>query len=135
MNRFRQLITKFRLWFDTAATPARPNSGVHHVDWVRVLPFVGMHLACLGVIWVGASWAAVGVAAALYVLRMFAITGFYHRYFSHRTYDVSRPVQFLIAVAGATCVQRGPLWWAAHHRKHHRHADTEGHRRTGLFPG
>jgi len=22
-------------------------------------------------------------------------------------------------------VQRGPLWWAAHHRKHHRHADTE----------
>lgn len=125
MNRLRQLIVKFRLWFDTSAMPARLQSGVHHVDWVRVLPFVGMHLACLAVIWVGASWAAVGVAAALYVLRMFAITGFYHRYFSHRTYEVSRPVQFLIAVAGATCVQRGPLWWAAHHRKHHRHADTE----------
>lgn len=124
VNRLRQLITKFRLWFDTSAMPARRYSGVHHVDWVRVLPFIGMHLACLGVIWVGASWAAVGVAAALYVLRMFAITGFYHRYFSHRTYEVSRPVQFLIAVAGATCVQRGPLWWAAHHRKHHRHADT-----------
>lgn len=125
MNKIRRLITKFRLWFDTSAMPARLHSGVHHVDWVRVLPFVGMHLACLGVIWVGASWAAVGVAAALYVLRMFAITGFYHRYFSHRTYDVSRPVQLLIAVAGAACVQRGPLWWAAHHRKHHRHADTD----------
>ncbi|HKE88825.1 MAG TPA: acyl-CoA desaturase [Gemmatimonadales bacterium] len=125
MNRLQQLITKFRLWFDTSAMPVRLNPGVHHVDWVRVLPFVAMHLACLGVIWVGASWTAVGVAAGLYVLRMFAITGFYHRYFSHRTYEVSRPVQFLIAVAGATCVQRGPLWWAAHHRKHHRHADTE----------
>ena len=125
MNRLQQLITKFRLWFDTSAMPVRLSPGVHHVDWVRVLPFVAMHLACLGVIWVGASWTAVGVAAGLYVLRMFAITGFYHRYFSHRTYDVSRPVQFLIAVAGATCVQRGPLWWAAHHRKHHRHADTE----------
>ena len=125
MNRLQQLITKFRLWFDTSAMPVRLSPGVHHVDWVRVLPFVAMHLACLGVIWVGASWTAVGVAAALYVLRMFAITGFYHRYFSHRTYEVSRPVQFLIAVAGATCVQRGPLWWAAHHRKHHRHADTE----------
>jgi len=125
MNRLQQLITKFRLWFDTSAMPVRLSPGVHHVDWVRVLPFVAMHLACLGVIWVGASWTAVGVAAGLYVLRMFAITGFYHRYFSHRTYEVSRPVQFLIAVAGATCVQRGPLWWAAHHRKHHRHADTE----------
>ena len=124
MGFIRPLITKFRLWFDTADTPARPTTGVHYVDWVRVLPFLGMHLACLAVIWVGASWAAVGVAAGLYVLRMFAITGFYHRYFSHRTYEVSRPVQFLIAVAGATCVQRGPLWWAAHHRKHHRHADT-----------
>jgi len=33
------------------------------------------------VIWVGFSWIALVVAVALYVLRMFAITGFYHRYF------------------------------------------------------
>jgi stearoyl-CoA desaturase (delta-9 desaturase) len=125
MTMRKQLIAKFRLWFDTAAAPTGSPSGEHHVDWVRVLPFVGMHLACLGVIWAGTSWTAVEVAAGLYVLRMFAITGFYHRYFSHRTYDVSRPVQFAIAVLGATCVQRGPLWWAAHHRKHHRYADTE----------
>jgi stearoyl-CoA desaturase (Delta-9 desaturase) len=32
-------------------------------------------------------------------------------------------VQFLFAVFGAASVQRGPLWWAAHHRHHHRHAD------------
>tara|TARA_B100000530_G_scaffold263549_1_gene176445 strand:- start:423 stop:1034 length:612 start_codon:yes stop_codon:yes gene_type:complete len=34
-------------------------------------------------------------------------------------------MQFLFAVIGASSVQRGPLWWAAHHRKHHRHSDTE----------
>ncbi len=56
---------------------------------------------------------------------MFAITGFYHRYFSHKAFATSRPVQFLFAVVGAASVQRGPLWWAAHHRHHHRHADTE----------
>lgn len=56
---------------------------------------------------------------------MFAITGFYHRYFSHRSFQTSRPMQFLFAVIGASSVQRGPLWWAAHHRKHHRHSDTE----------
>ena len=56
---------------------------------------------------------------------MFAITGFYHRYFSHRSFQTSRAMQFLFAVIGASSVQRGPLWWAAHHRKHHRHSDTE----------
>jgi stearoyl-CoA desaturase (delta-9 desaturase) len=55
---------------------------------------------------------------------MFALTGFYHRYFSHRTFKTSRTVQFVFALLGASCVQRGPLWWAAHHRTHHQHADT-----------
>jgi stearoyl-CoA desaturase (delta-9 desaturase) len=56
---------------------------------------------------------------------MFAITGFYHRYFSHKAFKTSRPMQFLFGLIGATSVQRGPLWWAAHHRNHHRHSDTE----------
>jgi len=83
-----------------------------------------MHVACLGVLWVGVSGFAISVAAALYAVRMFALTGFYHRYFSHRTFQTSRSVQFIFAVIGACSVQRGPLWWAAHHRNHHRHADT-----------
>ena len=84
-----------------------------------------MHLACLAVAWTGVSATALAVAAVLYGLRMFAITGFYHRYFSHRSFATSRALQFAFAVLGAASVQRGPLWWAAHHRRHHRHADTE----------
>ena len=95
------------------------------VDWLRVVPFIAMHLACFGVIWVGWSPLAVTVALALYLLRMFAITAFYHRYFSHRAFKTSRSIQFLFALIGATATQRGPLWWAAHHRYHHRHADTD----------
>jgi stearoyl-CoA desaturase (delta-9 desaturase) len=113
-----------RRWFDTAAeAPDEPGDG-RRIDWLRALPFVGLHLACLGVFWVGVSPTALIVAAALYAIRLFAITGFYHRYFSHRTFRTSRAVQFAFALIGASSVQRGPLWWAAHHRNHHRHADT-----------
>jgi stearoyl-CoA desaturase (Delta-9 desaturase) len=119
------LLRRLALWFDTSATAAAGRSSGKHVDWVRVAPFVGVHLMCLGVIWVGYNTTLVVLAAGLYVLRMFAITGFYHRYFSHRTFQTSRAAQFVFAVLGASAAQRGPLWWAAHHRKHHRHSDTE----------
>jgi stearoyl-CoA desaturase (delta-9 desaturase) len=56
---------------------------------------------------------------------MFAITGFYHRYFSHKTYKTSRVAQFIFGLIGTSATQRGPLWWAAHHRKHHKHSDDE----------
>lgn len=110
-------------WFDTAAAVVPAQSQEKQIDWLRTIPFIGMHLACLAVIWVGWSPVAVATAVVLYLLRMFAITGFYHRYFSHRSFKTSRPVQFIFAVIGAASVQRGPIWWAAHHRHHH--ATTE----------
>lgn len=93
------------------------------VDWVRVMPFVILHLGCFGIIWTGASAFAVWSAVALYFVRMFAVTGIHHRYFSHKTYSTSRFGQFLLAVWAGTTVQRGSLWWAYHHRHHHQHSD------------
>ncbi len=87
--------------------------------------FWAVHLACISALWVGVSWVAVAVCFALYVIRMFAITGVYHRYFSHRSYETSRVFQFLLAVLGTTAAQKGPIWWASHHRHHHRYSDTE----------
>ena len=117
------ILQRLRFWFDTSAVPVT-GPAAERIDWLRVTPFVLMHLACLGVVWVGASPVAVTLAVVLYAVRMFAITGFYHRYFSHRAFKTSRTVRFAFALIGATCVQRGPLWWAAHHRQHHWHADT-----------
>jgi stearoyl-CoA desaturase (delta-9 desaturase) len=100
-------------------------------------PYVAMHLGCLAVFWVGWSWMAVAVAAALYVSRMFALTAFYHRYFSHRAFKTSRVAQFVFAVLGSSCLHKGVLWWAAHHRAHHRYADRDedlhSPSRHGLF--
>jgi len=92
--------------------------------WLPPWPFILLNLAALLVFWVGISPVAVLVAVALYFIRMFGITAVYHRYLSHRTYKTSRLMQFLLAFLGNTAAQRGPLWWAAHHRHHHAHSDT-----------
>jgi stearoyl-CoA desaturase (delta-9 desaturase) len=122
----RTLLTSLTSWLDAGAGLANFDSTkVDHIDWMRVVPFIGMHLACFGILFVGASTTAVVTAVALYVIRMFAITGFYHRYFSHRSFKTSRAGQFVFALLGASAVQRGPIWWAAHHRHHHAFSDTE----------
>jgi stearoyl-CoA desaturase (Delta-9 desaturase) len=115
-----------RLWIDVSASAAPKqvqSAPAERIQWLRVLPFLLLHVACFAVIWVGVSPVALWVALAAYVVRMFAVTAFYHRYFSHRSFKTSRAAQLIFAILGASAVQRGPLWWAAHHRHHHAHAD------------
>ena len=95
------------------------------VNAVKQSVFILVHLACLLVFFVGYSWFAVAACILLYVVRMFAITGGYHRYFSHRTYKTGRIFQFVLAFLGASSAQKGPIWWASHHRHHHQHSDTD----------
>jgi stearoyl-CoA desaturase (delta-9 desaturase) len=104
-------------------TPVTQNDD-EKMDWIASLPFIGMHVACLLVIWSGISWIAVTVCAITAAMRMFAVTAGYHRYFSHRTFKTSRAFQFFLGLLGTTAVQKGPLWWAALHRDHHRYSDT-----------
>jgi stearoyl-CoA desaturase (Delta-9 desaturase) len=87
--------------------------------------FVAIHLGCFAVIWTGLSSRALVLGLALYVLRIFAIGAGYHRYFAHRTFRTSRAFQFGLALLSLTSAQRGILWWAAKHRQHHLHSDTD----------
>jgi stearoyl-CoA desaturase (delta-9 desaturase) len=117
-----------RFWWwlvnDPRRQPVLTSAEREQLDWLRIVPFVGIHLGCLLVVYVGVSTAAVVVATGLYLLRMFFVTAFYHRYFSHRAFRTGRVTQFVMALLGTTAGQRGPLWWAAHHREHHLTADT-----------
>ena len=63
--------------------------------------------------------------AAMYAVRMFGVTAGYHRYFSHRSFKLNRFNQFLMAVLAQSSGQKSVLWWAAHHRMHHRHSDQQ----------
>ena len=128
----RGFFASFARWFDAYAND---GNGARRFDWVRLLPFIGLHLGCLGVFWVGVSTTAVLVAVVLYALRMFAITAFYHRYFSHNAFRTSRAAQLVFAVLGAAAVQRGPLWWASHHRHHHANSDRADDQHSPLQHG
>jgi len=116
-------LTSLARWFDSWSGAERVREGDRTIDWLRVAPFLLLHASVAFVLVVGWSPVALTVAALAYFARMFAVTAFYHRYFSHRAFRTSRGMQFLFALAGSSAVQRGPLWWAAHHRRHHRHSD------------
>src|SRR5438876_1207224 len=62
---------------------------------------------------------------ASYIVRIWGMEAVYRRYFSHRSYETSRPLQLILALIGVQCGQRGPLWWAYVHRLHHRHVDAK----------
>jgi stearoyl-CoA desaturase (delta-9 desaturase) len=95
------------------------------IVYPATIPFILVHIAALGVFWTGFPAYAVWMCVILYVVRMFAITGGFHRYFSHRSFKTSRVGQFLLAFLAQTSAQKGVLWWAAIHRHHHLHSDTE----------
>ncbi len=94
-------------------------------DWLSSIPFFAVHLAPFAALFVVVTWQDWVLCALLYAVRMFCITAGYHRYFSHRSYRMGRVAQFLFAVGGTSAVQKGPLWWAGHHRQHHRHSDKD----------
>jgi stearoyl-CoA desaturase (delta-9 desaturase) len=103
---------------------ALTENGDRRIAVLKSIPFFAIQLAAVaGVFWLGWSWKGALLAVALYYVRMFGVTGAYHRYFSHRTYRTSRVFQFLLAVLAMTSVQKGVLWWASHHRTHHRNSD------------
>jgi stearoyl-CoA desaturase (Delta-9 desaturase) len=125
-KRLRSIFASLVQWIDSDYTTepaevvrARPDG----VNLVRCIPFVVLHLGCLGALWTGWSPFAVWTAVVLYFVRMFFVTGIFHRYFSHKTYNTSRFGQFILALCTGTTVQRGALWWAYHHRHHHQHSD------------
>jgi stearoyl-CoA desaturase (delta-9 desaturase) len=90
-----------------------------------VVPFILLHVACVLVLWSPPTLPLLGLFAASYALRIFAIGAGYHRYFAHRSFKTSRNAQFVLAFLAQTSAQKGVLWWAAHHRRHHRESDTE----------
>ena len=107
---------------ESGVQAGQPKRDYH---WVASIPFFLVHvIAVVGVAYLGWSWKGFALAIALYYIRMFGVTGGYHRYFSHRTYRTSRAFQFFLAVLGQSSLQKGALWWAAHHRDHHKFSDT-----------
>jgi stearoyl-CoA desaturase (delta-9 desaturase) len=102
----------------------KPWAFEERVWWRKSIPFFLVHLAPLGLLWTGVRPADLWLIAGLYFGRMFFITAGFHRYFAHHAYRTSRALQFVLAFCASSSCQKGVLWWAAHHRAHHRFSDT-----------
>jgi len=89
------------------------------------IPFFAVHFIPLLAVFTGVTLKVIALALVTFTVRLFFITAGYHRYFSHRSYRLRRVAQFVMAFGGTTAAQKGPLWWAAHHRNHHQFADTQ----------
>jgi stearoyl-CoA desaturase (Delta-9 desaturase) len=108
--------------------PARPRvaTKLSEYQWVGAIPFIVVHLLPLLAFYTGTRWQDWACCVALYWVRMFGVTGVYHRYFSHRTYKTSRVFQFVLAFLAMSSSQKGVLWWASNHRTHHKLSDKDG---------
>ena len=102
-----------------------PDDLENKVEWFRCLPFIVIHLLAVLAFFYPVTLYGIALALFSYSIRMFTITAFYHRYFSHRSFKTGRFMQFIGGFIACSSGQRGPLWWAAHHRRHHRHSDTD----------
>ena len=105
-------------------TEAYINAPDERIDWIKSIPFIIVHVLGIAAFFV-VEWGITEVVLciAMYYVRMFFITAGYHRYFSHRSYKMGRVMQFLMALGGTTATQKGVLWWAGHHRHHHKYSD------------
>jgi stearoyl-CoA desaturase (Delta-9 desaturase) len=116
---------------DTATTDALPRKPGTPSFWRTYIKANGILMAVVhitaigGVLLSGWSWSGFGLALAVYYVRMILVTAGYHRYFSHRAFQTSRAFQLFLAVAAQSAAQKGVLWWASHHRWHHKYSDTE----------
>lgn len=108
-----------------ADNPPPPTRAGRLIGIGDLLGFGVLHVvAVMTIVTVGFSWGAFGLFLATYAIRTWGVCVGFHRYFSHHSFKTSRPMQFAIAVVGTTAMQKGVLWWASTHRRHHRLADT-----------
>ena len=103
-----------------------PGWNIRIADGSRIARFALLHASALAVFVVPFDGSLPGWLAGSYVVRMFGVTAGYHRYFSHRSYKLGRVAQLVMAILAQSSGQKGVLWWAAHHRDHHRLSDAPG---------
>ena len=91
-----------------------------------MLVFWAVQASALLVWTVPFTWPLVALWAVSHFVRAIGLTLAFHRYFAHRSFQMSRPARFVWALIGTAAMQKGPLWWAGHHVNHHRFADRDG---------
>ncbi|KZV81110.1 delta 9-fatty acid desaturase [Exidia glandulosa HHB12029] len=128
----------------TSAQPIPENYVEHILKTTKALPPITLSTLYREINWLSLGILTVSPALAIYGLRTthlsrqttiwsivyyfitgLGITAGYHRLWSHRCYNASKPLEWFLALAGAGAVQGSIRWWSRGHRAHHRYTDTE----------
>jgi len=91
-----------------------------------ILPLVAVLLSPLYFKYLYSGWFEIGLCVAFWFVTGIGITVGYHRLFTHRGFECTRPVQAVLAVVAAMAAQGGVTSWAAIHRYHHEQSDKPG---------
>jgi len=120
-----------------ATVKGRPSEPLtlSRVRWGALIPYCLVYLVCLGAFVTRFDRTIAALFVVSYLVRAFGVSICYHRYFAHRAFDTSRPMQFALAVLGSANLQGGVIWWAETHRYHHRNADTPSDLHSPHFQG
>lgn len=102
----------------------------NHADWIAILfliitPFAAIALTTWYVLTTPFQLSIWLLGLLFYTLTAGSITSGYHRLFSHRSYEASRPLKLFYALFGAAAFQHSILKWSLDHRIHHRFVDTD----------
>ncbi|MCG9891692.1 MAG: acyl-CoA desaturase [Thermosynechococcaceae cyanobacterium MS004] len=119
-------LTNFPANFTTNFTTSFPTnfSTLTTVSYVLgPILIIVSHFGSLLVFSTGLSWGSTLWILLLYIVRMLATTGIYHRLLTHRSYQAPAMVLWVGSIVAAAAGQMGPSWWKAHHIAHHLHAD------------
>jgi stearoyl-CoA desaturase (Delta-9 desaturase) len=101
------------------------SADVQESDGLRMIQIrvVLFHCLLLGLFFVPVTPELIFYTVITFFIRVFAWEAGSHRYFAHRSFKTSRAFQLFLAVLAAASGQRGPIWWAQHHRFHHQKSD------------
>jgi stearoyl-CoA desaturase (delta-9 desaturase) len=99
-------------------------------DWVNIAfltltPIIGVAGTIAYTLWAGFHLWMPLLTVGMYLAVGMSICAGYHRFFSHKSYEASTPVQVLYAIFGAMAAQNSILWWSSSHRVHHKHVDKD----------
>lgn len=103
---------------------------LQEINWVSaiflvVTPMLAVILLPIYMYFNGWSWGLTAFLVVLYSISNLSITVCYHRYFSHRSFDVPMWAQVMFLLVASMAFQGSALRWASDHRRHHREVDTD----------
>ncbi len=80
-------------------------------------------------------WLNLLLLTVFYFVIAHGVTIGFHRLFTHRSFEASRPLKVSLALLGSMSFQGSLIGWVADHRRHHRYADHPGDPHSPVYRG